>query len=400
MPNKMRILVAHNRYQQAGGEDSVVQAEVSLLRSKGHEVDVLENDNDDIAGWVAAAKTSIQCVYSISAAREAQRRIARFRPDVVHIHNFFPRLSPSVHSACYAAKVPVVQTLHNYRLLCPAATFLRDGKVCEDCLGKCVPWPAVQHGCYRQSRLASAAVANMLAVHRAWGTWNRTVSRFIALTQFARDKFIAGGLPEERIVVKPNFVDPDPGMGTGKGDYALFVGRLSEEKGIRTLLAAWSQLPTSYRLKIVGEGPLASMVKDASAVGGGTEWLGKRSKDEVSQLMSEATVLVLPSVWYEGFPLVLVEAFAAGLPIIASRLGAMEELVSDGETGRLFTPGHSEELVRATEWAFSHSDQLLAMRHRARREFEKRYTADANYEILADIYQSALNSYPAAPIAL
>lgn len=384
--------MAHNRYQQAGGEDSVVQAEVSLLRSKGHEVDVLENDNDDIAGWGAAAKTSIQCVYSISAAREAQRRIARFRPDVAHIHNFFPRLSPSVHSACYAAKVPVVQTLHNYRLLCPAATFLRDGKVCEDCLGKCVPWPAVQHGCYRQSRLASAAVANMLAVHRAWGTWNRTVSRFIALTQFARDKFIAGGLPEERIVVKPNFVDPDPGMGAGKGDYALFVGRLSEEKGIRTLLAAWSQLPTSYRLKIVGEGPLASMVKDASAVGGGTEWLGRRSKDEVLKLMANAAFLIFPSTWYETFGLVIIEAFSVGLPVIASRLGAMAELVSDGETGRLFMSGRSDALAAAIEWAFSHSDQLQAMRRRARNEFENKYTANANYEVLAGVYQSAMDT--------
>lgn len=392
MPEKMRILVVHNRYQQAGGEDSVVRAEVSLLRSKGHEVDVLEEDNDSIVGWGASVKTSLQCIYSFSEARKVQERIRRFKPDLAHIHNFFPRLSPSVHSACYAAKIPVVQTLHNYRLLCPAATFLRDGKVCEDCLGKTIPWPAVQHGCYRQNRLASAAVANMLAVHRAFGTWSRTVSRYIALTQFSRDKFIAGGWPGDKIAVKPNFVDPDPGMGTGNGDYALFVGRLSEEKGIRTLLDAWSLLSTSHRLKIVGEGPLAPLVKDASAMGSGIEWLGGRSKDEVLALMANATFLIFPSTWYETFGLVIIEAFSVGLPVIASRLGAMAELVSDGETGLLFTPGRSDDLAAAIEWAFSHSGQLQAMRLRARCEFEKEYTKNANYETLVEIYKSTLNS--------
>lgn len=392
MTSKMRILVVHNRYQQAGGEDHVVQAEISLLRSRGHEVRVIEEDNEDIRGWTIAVKTAAQCVYSFKAARDIQQVINQFKPDLAHIHNFFPRLSPSVHYACKRANLPVVQTLHNYRLLCPAATFLRDGKICEDCLGKAVPWPAVQHACYRQSRFASAAVANMLTVHRAYGTWGRAVDRFIALTEFARKKFIEGGLPSERIFVKPNFVDPDPGIGTGDGGYALFVGRLSEEKGIDTLLAAWSRLSPGKRLKIVGDGPMAATVRRAAETSNGIEWIGKIAKSEVSRLMSAATIIIVPSVWYEGFPLVLAEAFSVGLPIIASRLGSMEELVSDGENGRLFPPGRSDELAATIEWAFSHPDQIKAMRKSSRHEFENKYTADANYAILSHIYNDAVQS--------
>jgi glycosyltransferase involved in cell wall biosynthesis len=218
------------------------------------------------------------------------------------------------------------------------------------------------------------------------------VSRYIALTQFARDKFIAGGLPGEKIAVKPNFVGSDPGIGTGNGNYALFVGRLSEEKGIRTLLDAWGLLSTSHRLRIVGEGPLAHLVKNASSMDGGIEWLGRRSKEEVLKLMANAAFLIFPSTWYETFGLVIIEAFSVGLPVIASRLGAMEELVSDGETGRLFMPRRSDALAAAIEWAFSHREKLQEMGHRARNEFEKKYTASANYEMLADIYQSALNN--------
>ena len=388
----MRILFVHNRYQQAGGEDRVVQAESALLRARGHAVEMMEEDNDGIAGWADAAITAGRAVYSFSAAGEIRKRIERFKPDLVHIHNFFPRLSPSIHYACHSAHVPVVQTLHNYRLLCPASTFVRDGKLCEDCLGKAVPWPAVQHGCYRQSRGASAAVANMLTLHRAAGTWNRTVTRFIALTEFARRKFIEGGLPAEKIMVKPNFVDPDPGMGRGAGGYALFVGRLSEEKGIRTLLAAWSLLRNGERLKIVGDGPLAQLVKDAAATVRGVEWLGSRGRDDVQQLMGDATVLVFPSIWYEGFPLVLAEAFAVGLPIIASRMGAMEETIAHGDTGALFTPGNAGELAASVEWAFAHPERMEPMRRNTRDEFLRGYTSNANYALLINIYKLSISS--------
>jgi glycosyltransferase involved in cell wall biosynthesis len=390
MKEGMRILVAHNRYQQAGGEDSVVRAEVSLLRAKGHPVEIMEEDNDSIVRWVDAARTAIQCVHSNAASRMMCYRIAQFKPDLVHIHNFFPRFSPSIHYACRNANIPVIQTLHNYRLLCPASTLLRDGNICEECVGKAYPWPAVQHGCYKKSKLATAAVANMLSLHRTLGTWDCTVTRFIALTEFARNKFIEGGLPADKIVVKPNFVDPDPGMGAGNGGYALFVGRLSEEKGLGTLLAAWERIGRGHRLKIVGEGPLARKVKNAAETVHGIEWLGMRSNIEVSRLMADATILVLPSVWYEGFPLVLVEAFASGLPIIASRLGAMAELVTDGKTGRLFTPGNVDELAASVEWVFSNHEYLGVMRQYARDEYLNHYAAESNYAVLSRIYRSAV----------
>ena len=386
----MRILFVHNRYQQPGGEDSVVQAEIALLRSRGHEVDFLEEDNDGIVGWIDAASTAIESVYSFSSARTARRRIESFKPDLVHVHNFFPRLSPSIHYACHEKKVPVVQTLHNYRLLCPAATFMRNGAVCEDCLGKTIPWPAVKHGCYHSSKLATAAVANMLSIHRGLQTWSRKVARFIALSEFSRGKFIAGGLPEGRIAIKPNFVSLDTGIGAGTGNYALFVGRLSEEKGLTTLLEAWKKTHSHGRLKIVGDGPMAPLVRDAASTVPGIEWLGPRTRSEVSRLMADASFLVFPSIWYETFGMVLIEAFSAGLPVIASNLGAMAELIRDGSTGKLFQARSSDELATTVDWAFANPDALQAMRLSARREFELKYTAESNYAQLMGIYQDAI----------
>ena len=386
----MKILVVHNRYRQSGGEDGVVRAETSLLARMGHDVEVWEESNDSIVGSLKEVKTALQCVYSFQHAREMRQIIHELRPDLVHIHNFFPRMSPSVHMTCRQMNVPVVQTLHNFRLICPAATFHAHDSICEDCLRKSMPWPAVVRGCYRNSRLASLAVANTLAFHRALGTWNRTVSQFIALSQFAQNKFIAGGIPEDKIVVKPNFVDLDPGIGTGQGGFALFVGRLVPEKGIETVLAAWSQLRDGPKLKIVGDGPLAQDVAQAAATNPSIEWLGACSREQVRDAMAQATILILPSTWYEAFPLVIAEAFAAGLPIIASRLGAMAELISDGHTGKLFAPGNAAELASTVEWVFLRPEHMQRMRISARAEYEQKYTAEANYTRLMSIYEAAL----------
>ena len=388
----MRILFVHNRYRQPGGEDAVVQAESTLLARMGHEVEIWEESNESIVGIANACKTGLACAYSFRHAREARARIRRFQPDLAHVHNFFPQISPSIHRSCYAAGIPVVQTLHNFRLLCPTATLYRDGGPCEDCCGRAFPWPGVLHRCYRENSAATLAVAGMLSVHRVFGTWRRSVSRYVALTEFARRKFIAGGLPAERIVVKPNFVDPDPGMGCGDGGFALFVGRLTEEKGIGVLLAAWRLLAGGLKLRIIGDGPLAAMVADAAASDSAIAWLGARGPDEVGRSMREATVLIVPSMWYEGFPLVIVEAFAAGLPVIASRLGSMEELVADGLTGRLFAAGDPHSLTSAVHWIFSHPEERKAMRLRARAEYEQKYTAEANYARTLAIYQDALES--------
>jgi glycosyltransferase involved in cell wall biosynthesis len=286
----------------------------------------------------------------------------------------------------------VVQTLHNFRLLCPNALLFRDGRVCEDCLGRSVPWPGVVHQCYRGSLAASTGVTTMLAAHRALGTWRKAVDVYVALTEHGRQRFIAGGLPARKIVVKPHFVHPDPGPGTGTGGYAVFVGRLSAEKGLETLLAAWKELGGAVPLRIVGDGPLTAMVQQAAARNAGIRWLGRKTPAEVRELLGGAMFLVFPSHCYETFGLALVEAFARGTPVLASNLGAMAELVGHGRTGLCFQPGNSADLAAKARDLLAGPTALQRMRQAAREEYERKYTAERNYRALLSIYEQALGS--------
>lgn len=384
----MRILSVHSRYQIRGGEDECCEAETSLLQAMGHSIEVYQENNKRIAE-LGRMQLALKTVWSAEAYKTLRHRLVEQTHDVVHVQNFFPLISPSVYYAAKAAKVPVVQTLHNYRLLCPNALFFRDGHICEDCLGKPVPWPGVFHACYRSSWAASGATAAMLAGHRAIGTWSKMVNIYIALTEFARQKFIQGGIPAEKIVVKPNFVYPDLGVGNGQGGYALFVGRLSVEKGLDTLLAAWKRLEKTIPLKIVGDGSLTSKVTEAATQLDHVEWLGRKPLEEVYALMGKAMFLIFPSNWYETFGRVAVEAFAKGTPVIAANIGAIAESVEHGRTGLLFRPGDAEDLADKVEWALAHPAQLAQMRQEARREFETKYTAQENYRRLMEIYDLA-----------
>jgi glycosyltransferase involved in cell wall biosynthesis len=385
----MKILAVHNRYQRPGGEDQVFVDETTLLETRNHRVLRYEVHNDQVkqANRLALAKDT---VWNTSAYRELGALIRRERPQVVHFHNTLPLVSPAGYYAARAEGVPVIQTLHNYRLLCPVALFFRDGRVCEDCMGKAVPWPGVVHRCYRGSRTASGVIATMLTVHRALRTWTEMVDVYVALTEFARNKFIEGGLPAGKIVVKPNFVAPDPGRGQGGGGYALFVGRLAPEKGTETMLAAWDRLGTRIPLKIVGDGPLRDQVVEAAARQSNVEWLGHRPVEDVHALMGKADMLIFPSQWYETFGRVAAEAFAAGTPVIAANIGAVAELVEHGRTGLKFRPGDPDDLVTQLEWALSHSAELRRMREEVRAEFEAKYTAERNYRALMEIYEAAL----------
>lgn len=385
----MNILIIHNFYTRPGGEDIVFATEKALLRERGHEIVEFVRRNDEING-IHCLAASVSVVWSRDSQRALRRLIETVRPDVAHFHNTFLRISPAAYYACKDTGIPVIQTLHNYRLLCPNAVFFRDGHVCEDCLGKLVPWPGVLHRCYRDSRAATGAVAAMLVVHRLLRTWERTVDVFIALTEFARQKFIEGGLPADRIVVKPNSVYPDPGPGAHDGGYALFVGRLSPEKGVRTLLAAWERLGQAIPLKIVGDGPLAAEVSRTVVRLPRAEWLGQVQLGDVLPLVGRASVVIVPSVWYENFPRVVLEAYAKGTPVIASDLGALAELVEDGRTGLRFCPGDPEDLAAKVEWAWTHPRELAAMGREARREYELKYTAERNYEQLMAIYRMAI----------
>ena len=384
----MRILVIHNRYQIRGGEDECYEAQVSLLREMGHQVEVYEANNDRITK-LSKLRLATDTVWSKEAYQAIKCQLQKQRPDVVHVQNFFPLISPSVYYAAKSQGVPVVQTLHNYRLLCPNALFFRNGRVCEDCLGKIIPYPGVMHGCYRENKVASAGVATMLSMHRAMNTWTKMVDLYITITEFARQKFIAGGIPAEKIVVKPNFVRPEPQVGTGSGGYALFVGRLSVEKGLDTLLAAWENLDRQIPLKIVGDGPLADQVVAATKRLPLVEWLGRQPMSQVHELMGEAKFLIFPSKWYETFGRVAVEAFAKGTPAIAANIGAIAEVVDSGRTGLHFQPGDSEDLATKVKWVLTNPKKLAQMRREARKEFETKYTAQKNYLQLMEIYNQA-----------
>lgn len=384
----MRILMVHNRYLQRGGEDESYEAESDLLEAHGWQVERYEEDNLRIEqlGRVRTAARSIWSWQAHRYVREAHR-LRHF--DILHVQNFFPLISPSVYAAARSRGAAVVQTLRNYRLLCPVGTLFRDGQVCEDCVGRRVAWPGIRHRCYRQSAAASGAVAAMVGIHNMLDTWTDMVDVYVAPTHFARAKFVEGGLPAERIMVKPNCVHPDPGVGAGDGGFALYVGRLSPEKGIGTLLAAWSRLQQPPPLKIVGDGPLAAMVRKAGQSIRAMEWLGWRPNDEVLELIGRAAVLIMPSIWYETFGRVVIEAFAKGTPVIASNLGAVAELVTHGATGRLFAPGDPAALAAEVDWLFGDARRLGEMRRAARASFEKSFSAERNFAMLSDIYARA-----------
>ena len=381
------IMVVHNAYQQRGGEDSVVDAEIDLLRSHGHQVESYQRHNGDIGAlsWLALGR---QTLWSSRTVDELGRLIRVARPDVIHVHNTFPLISPSLYWAAARAGVPVVQTLHNFRIHCPQAMYLRQGKVCEDCIGK-VPWRGVLHGCYRDSRAHTAVLAGMVTFHRAIHTWDTKVTRYIALNEFCRKKFVEGGLPPERVVVKPNFVDfPSPEVRERAG--FLFVGRLSSEKGIDVLVEATASLD-SVVVRVAGTGP-----EDYRLAGvAGLTQLGGLPVDGVRQEMADAAALILPSIWYENFPRTLVEAFGCALPVIASRIGALAELVNDGVTGLLFEPGNAQDLAKKMLWAQQHPNEMAEMGRNARVLYEAEFTAERNYQQLMAIYEDAIEAVKA-----
>jgi glycosyltransferase involved in cell wall biosynthesis len=365
-----------------------------MLRNAGHQVIAYVRSNWEAQAYggirkITLAKTAL---WASKTRQDFVRLLRDEKPDIVHVHNTFIMISPAIYSACWEAKVPVVQTLHNYRLLCPAATFFRDGKVCEQCLAGSL-WHSVQHGCYRDSRPVTAVVAATLALHRARGTWAREIACFVALSEFSRRKFIEGGFPPEKIFVKPNFVHPDPDSFSVDRNYALFVGRLSPEKRVSTVLAAWKLLGHPIPLLVIGGGPDQQELEAAAKCDGPSRisFLGQLPRPQVLERISGARFLIFSSEWYENFPVTIAESFACRTPVIASRMGAMREIVSDGRTGLLFTPGDWRDLAQKVEWAWTHPNEMRTMGTEARKEYESKYTAEKNYPMLMQIYNRALS---------
>ncbi len=388
----MKIALVHNTYQQTGGEDRVFEQERRMLQSEGHEVVAFTRSNHDADAYSGIRRLNLAAltVWDSRCRREFKGLLDRESPDLVHVHNTFMMISPSIYSVCRQAEVPVVQTLHNFRLLCPGGAFFREGKVCEDCLEHTV-WRGVRHACYRNSRMATATVALMLEFHHRCKTWTSSVSRFVALSEFARGRFVAGGLPADRILVKPNFVDPDPGPGPQERNYAVFVGRFSPIERMHTVLNAWQRLKNRIPLLIIGGGPERAEIEAAAERRGLTaiRFLGVLPNPQTIATIQAARFLVFPSEWYENFPVTIAEAFACETPVICSALGSMKEIVTAGVTGLHFTPGDSGSLAETADLAWNDPQRMREMGAAGRREYLARYTARQNYSQLLGIYHEA-----------
>jgi glycosyltransferase involved in cell wall biosynthesis len=391
----MKVLLAHNFYQQPGGEDTVFRLESAMLEKAGHTVFTYQRSNAEILEMGILEKLTVPTtmIWARDSTKALRTLLEKIKPDLVHFHNTFMFISPAAYSTCQRLGIPVVQSLHNPRLLCPASSFYRQGSLCSNCLGQFLPWPGIVHGCYRESRLQTAMVAAMVTTHRLLQTWNTQVDRYIVFSEFYKHKFIQGGLPANKISIKPHFVNPDPGPRheSNRGGYALFVGRLDPEKGVRTLLRAWKYL-SDIPLKIRGDGQLLQEVNDYIKSGGtSVEIVERLSEKDLFALMKGASFLVWPSEgYYECFGLVAIQAFACAIPVIASRTGVMTEIVKDHRTGLHFKAGDPEDLASKARWAWEHPRLMFAMGRRGRSEFEQQYTEDKNYSELLRIYKMAL----------
>jgi glycosyltransferase involved in cell wall biosynthesis len=386
----IKVLALHNRYRNSGGEDQVFAQETALLRRMGHTVVEYQESNDRLQ-QIAPLPDLLRAIWSTETVGRLRTVLRETRPDVAHFHNTFAMISPSAYYACREANVPVVQTLHNYRLGCPNACCSFNGQPCEKCVSRTVAWPGIVRKCYRQSRAATAGVAAITATHKLLGTYRRMVDAYISTTAFARAIHIRSGLPERLVFVKPNFADPPAGGERQPGGYALYVGRITIEKGVDTLLAGWEKLRGNMPLLLAGggDGPIAESVRRAAAGNPNIQWLGERPHAEIMGLMLGADFLIQPSPLYEGCGMAIIEAFSAGLPCVVAGHGSLGELVEDGGTGKHFPSGNAAGLAAKVEWMRENPGQVRKMGEAARARFLESFSPARNYKMLMDIYQAA-----------
>ena len=392
----MRVLLVHSRYRSAtpSGENRVVDQESQELSRAGHEVRRFEKDSDEIEHWSAAQKALLpaRVVWSRESHRELAAALREYRPDVVHVHNTFPLVSAAVLYACRDASVPVVATIHNYRLLCAPGDFMRQGAVCHDCMHK-LPLQGVVHGCYRGSRAATVPLVVANVAHRK--AWRSLVSAYVFISAAQRDLHVALNLPPSRVFVRHNMI-PHRGIQlTQRDPMVAYIGRLEEAKGMRLLLAAWDRYLSSsrdpgLRLVIAGAGSLDREVAVWASARPSVEMLGLIPPDRVRELMSRARAVLVPSVWEEPFGLVVVEAMAAGTPAIAAGHGSFTELVTPGADGVLFPPGDADALAGAVADVEAHPDKFESYGRRARETYEQQFNPDHSLKRLLDIYSFAM----------
>ncbi len=397
----MKVLLLHNRYRQFGGEDVVAEAEARLLKANGADVIEVGFDNGDSEQpkLVSLCRQGLESSWSRTSYRFVRRLCEKHRPDIAHVHNFWTRLTPAVHTALHECGVPTVQTLHNYRLLCPSATFMRDGQLCLDCLGK-TPWRGVLHRCYRDSALASLAAARMIVSNRIRGTWERHVDAFIALSGHGYATFVAGQLPPDRIFVKPNFCeDPgDPSSLPSASKRILYLGRLAKEKGVSLLVAAWKHgdLGRHGQLVSAGDGPerlsLEAQIQDLG-ISSSVCLTGPKSRAAVPELLRNARATVLPSIWYEPLAVSIIESFSHGRPVVASDLGSLRETVRNNGSGLTFETGNVGGLAAVLEKLLTSGDLADRLGKNARREYLSQYTPEQNLGTLLRIYRFAIERH-------
>lgn len=387
----MRILQIHNRYRERGGEDAVVASEAAALRRAGHEV--VQHQVENPEGNAAALGALALAPWNPLAAHQVGSLAQSLRPDVAHLHNTWFTLSPAVFRALHRAGTPVVLTLHNYRLVCSNALLFRDGRPCELCV-ESHPWHGLRHRCYRGSVGASAAAAATIALNRAVGTWGRHIDVFLALTEFARSLLVRGGLPEERVIVKPNSV-PDPGPRPNPPSASrtvLYVGRLSEDKGILSLLDAWQEAAVAdLELVVVGDGPLRGEVEGRGSAR--VRVTGRLAPDRVRELMLSSRALVFPSLWYEGQPMVILESLAAGLPVLAGNHGGTMATLQGMEGEWLLKPGDRAAWQMGLA-RLAHPGALDAAGERSRALYERGFTPEASLAGLEAAYRRAMATFP------
>ncbi len=392
----MRILMLHNRYKIPGGEDVSTHTQVDLLRSAGHTVELVEETNERV-DTLGSIRTATRTFWSREAYRHIDRLLETQHFDVMHVQNFFPLLSPSVYYAAKRHDLPVLQSLRNFRLLCPEGMLHRDDRFCTDCVGRRMAWPGIQHACYRGSRVGTAIVAAMSTSHHVVGTWQKAVNLYVTPSQFTTDMYVQAGWDPGSISTIPNFVHPDPGLGAGRGGYALYVGRLAPAKGIDTLLAAWQHGQITYPLTIVGDGPLRPTVEQAASEHPMIEYLGPVPLQQASDLMGDAAFVVVPTVGIETFGRVAAEALAKGTPALVSDLGGLTEIIDDGKNGLLFRPGDSQHVADRVEWMVDHPEEVRAMRDRARAAYVDRFSGNRAIGLWLSAYEGIAKSRPGSP---
>jgi glycosyltransferase involved in cell wall biosynthesis len=386
----MKILAVHNYYQQRGGEDQCFEDMVDVLQKNGHHV-VLHTRHNESIHWASKLSVAASTSWNWSEFKNIGKLIRREKPDLVHAMNTFPLLSPSIFYAAKREKVPVVFEVQNYRLSCAGALLLRNDKICETCLHSALPFAAIAHRCYRNSAAGSATLASSIVLHRLLRTWQRVVDLFLCPSQVCKTKLIESGLPAGKIRVKPNVLNFDPGMGDGPQPFVVFVGRLSEEKGLSTAIKAWQENADLPVLKVIGDGPLAGLVQHAQQHDPRIQWLGRLPIETLVKEVGSATCLIMPSIWYEPFGRTTIEAMAKGTPVVGSRIGGTAEIIDDGVTGWLFEPGNAEDLAAKVRTAMAMpTDRMAQFRTAARQEFLNKYTADRNYEQLMAAYETVI----------